>query len=55
MEIKKTMHCDVLVDDTPIQLQRFTGTGVLFTSPFNLNDEEFYRVNNWDEIAELFL
>ena len=52
---KKTMNCDILVDYTPLQLQRFTGTGVLFTSPFNLNDEVLYRVNNWDEIAELLL
>lgn len=52
---KKVMHSDVLVDDSPLQLQRFTGIGVLYTSPFNVNDEEFFRVNNWSEIADLFL
>lgn len=52
---KKAMYADILIDDTPLQLNRFTGTGVLYTSPFNENEESFLRVNNWEEIGNIFL
>lgn len=52
---KAILRGDYLIDDQPLQLRRFAGEGVLFTAPHNLNVSEFRRVDNWKQVANLFL
>jgi 5'(3')-deoxyribonucleotidase len=51
---KSILLADYLIDDLPRNLERFQGTGLLFTAPHNLRAEGFPRVNNWQEVAEYF-
>jgi len=52
---KSTVLADYLIDDNPKQLTRFTGKGILFSAPRNINETSFKRVNNWLDVAKLFL
>ena len=52
---KSILHADYLIDDNPRQLRRFRGEGILYTSPTNLREQDFRRVNNWLEVEQLFL
>ncbi len=52
---KSILRADYLIDDNPRQLQRFSGEGILYTSPHNVNVTGYRRVNDWLEIEELFL
>jgi 5'-nucleotidase len=52
---KSIIHADYLIDDHTRHFRRFSGQGVLFTSPMNLQEVWTPRVNNWQEVASLFL
>lgn len=52
---KTIIHADYLIDDNIRHFSRFQGEGILFTAPHNIALEGFRRVNNWQEIAEIFL
>jgi 5'(3')-deoxyribonucleotidase len=51
---KSILLADYLIDDLPRNLQRFQGTGLLFTAPHNLTASEYVRVNDWNEVGEYF-
>jgi 5'(3')-deoxyribonucleotidase len=52
---KSILHADYLIDDNPRQLHRFTGTGILYSSPHNAGIKAFKRVNDWLEVEQMFL
>jgi len=52
---KSIIHADYLIDDTPSNLDTFTGRGILFTAPHNRNVSGYTRLNNWQEVADYFL
>lgn len=52
---KTIIHADFLVDDNSKHFIHFTGKGVLFTSPHNIYETAYARVNNWQEVARMFL
>jgi 5'(3')-deoxyribonucleotidase len=52
---KSILQADYLIDDHVRNFKRFTGQGILFTSPHNVHDEWTPRVNNWQEVAALLL
>jgi 5'(3')-deoxyribonucleotidase len=51
---KSILRADYLIDDLPRNLQRFEGTGLLYTAPHNLATTGYTRVNDWHEVAEYF-
>ena len=51
---KSILRADYLIDDLPRNLQRFTGTGILFSAPHNLLTTGFVRVENWQQVADYF-
>ncbi len=51
---KSILRADYLIDDLPRNLQRFEGTGLLYTAPHNLTTTGYTRVNNWQDVAEYF-
>ncbi|MDF2722716.1 MAG: 5(3)-deoxyribonucleotidase [Paenibacillus sp.] len=52
---KSVIRADYLIDDTVYQLERFQGQGILFAASHNALEQRFTRVNNWLDVAELFL
>ncbi|MBC7923641.1 MAG: 5'(3')-deoxyribonucleotidase [Ferruginibacter sp.] len=52
---KTIIHADFLIDDHAYNFQDFTGEGILFTALHNVHETGYRRVNNWREVAELFL
>ena len=52
---KGILRADFLIDDNPRQLQRFQGTGILYSSPHNAGVKGFKRVNDWLDVEKLFL
>lgn len=52
---KSVIQADYLVDDTALQLNRFKGTGVMFTAPHNSNMDYPIRVNDWLEVEQFFM
>jgi 5'(3')-deoxyribonucleotidase len=52
---KGILKADYLIDDNPRQLQRFQGTGILYSSPHNAKVKGFKRVKNWLEVEQMFL
>jgi 5'-nucleotidase len=52
---KSIIHSDYLIDDHVRNLNAFKGTGVLFSAPHNLSNNNFRRVSDWKEVSELFL
>lgn len=52
---KSIIHADYLIDDHTRNFKRFSGQGILFTSPHNVNESWSPRVNNWQEVAKLLL
>ena len=52
---KSIIHADYLIDDQPLQFRRFTGTGILFTAPHNMNVSGYRRVDNWRQVEQIFL
>jgi 5'(3')-deoxyribonucleotidase len=52
---KSILRADYLIDDNPRQLERFSGTGILYDAPHNEAVTGYTRVRNWLEIEALFL
>ena len=52
---KAILRADYLIDDNPRQLSRFSGEGILYSSPHNVNVKGFRRVDNWLDVERLFL
>jgi 5'(3')-deoxyribonucleotidase len=52
---KSILLADYLIDDNPRQLEAFSGTGILYDAPHNVNLTAYTRVRNWLEIETLFL
>lgn len=51
---KSILRADYLIDDLPKNLQRFQGTGLLYSAPHNLLATGYTRVRNWQEVAAYF-
>jgi 5'(3')-deoxyribonucleotidase len=51
---KSIIEADYLLDDHVKHFQKFTGQGILFSSPANQNEPWLPRVNNWQEVAQFF-
>jgi len=52
---KGILAADFLIDDNVHQLTRFTGQGILYSSPSNIQETRFPRVNDWSEVRQRFL
>jgi 5'(3')-deoxyribonucleotidase len=52
---KSILRADYLIDDNPRQLRRFSGEGILYSSPHNARVKGYKRVKDWLEVEELFL
>ncbi len=52
---KKLIHGDYMIDDHVKNLKDFVGKKYLFTSAHNLDITEYDRLNDWKEVAEVFL
>jgi len=52
---KSVINGDHMIDDHVRNLVHFPGKRYLFTSAHNLNITGYRRVNDWKEIAEIFL
>ena len=52
---KSIINADYLIDDNVKHFKRFIGQGVLFTASHNKNVEWGVRVNNWEDVAKMFL
>lgn len=52
---KAIVKADYLVDDHLKNLDFFDGEKLLYTAPHNALVEKYRRVNNWKEIADIFL
>lgn len=52
---KSIIRADYLIDDNVRHFKRFSGQGILFTSPHNINETGYVRVNNWKEVRNYFL
>lgn len=51
---KSVIRADYMIDDHVFNLERFSGTGLLYTASHNIDEERFIRVNNWEEIRAFF-
>jgi 5'-nucleotidase len=51
---KGILRADYLIDDMPRNLERFEGTGLLYSAPHNLATNGYVRVASWDEVASYF-
>jgi 5'(3')-deoxyribonucleotidase len=52
---KGVLYTHYLIDDSPRNFRNFSGEGILYSAPHNLRTEGYRRVNNWREVAEMFL
>ena len=52
---KTIIKADYLIDDHLKNLDYFDGNKLLFTAPHNQLVKGYTRVNNWQEVAEVFL
>jgi 5'-nucleotidase len=52
---KSIIKADFLIDDHARHFKNFKGQGILYTSPHNIYETGYPRVNNWKEVAEMFL
>lgn len=52
---KGILRADYLIDDNPRQLERFQGTGILYSSPHNVRVKGFKRVKDWLDVERMFL
>jgi len=51
---KCILLADYLIDDLPRNLERFQGTGLLYTAPHNLTVSGYTRVKDWQDVAAYF-
>jgi len=52
---KSIVHADFLIDDNARHFPGFAGKGILFSAPHNMRETAYTRVNDWQEVARLFL
>jgi 5'(3')-deoxyribonucleotidase len=52
---KSILHADFLIDDMPRNLSAFSGKGIMFSAPHNVRVGGFPRVNDWRDVAKMFL
>ncbi|MER2040483.1 MAG: 5'(3')-deoxyribonucleotidase [Desemzia incerta] len=52
---KSVIHADYLIDDSIRQLNRFTGTGLLFTNSLNQEQCAYERVYHWMDVRDYFM
>ena len=52
---KGILRADYLIDDNPRQLRRFSGEGILYSSPHNVQVKGFRRVEDWLDVERMFL
>jgi len=52
---KSILQADYLIDDMPYNLASFRGQGILFTSPHNIGNRDYRRVDDWRQVADIFL
>ncbi len=52
---KKLIFGDYIIDDHERNLIHFPGKKYLFTAAHNLNITNYHRLNNWKEVAAIFL
>ena len=52
---KSPVHGDFMIDDHVKNLKYFNGKPYLFTSLHNLDITGYDRLNNWEEVAQVFL
>lgn len=46
---KSLVRTDVLIDDGPHNFEGFTGKAILFSQPWNQNDDRHTRIHGWDD------
>lgn len=51
---KSVLKGDVLIDDHDFNLSVFAGRAIMFSSPHNLNDTKYERLDNWMDAQKLF-
>lgn len=51
---KSIVCADYLIDDGVHNLEVFKGYGLLYDSPYSVDEDRFYRVKNWQDIEFLF-
>ncbi|MEM6316172.1 MAG: 5'(3')-deoxyribonucleotidase [Bacteroidota bacterium] len=51
---KDMIIADYLIDDHVSNLTNFTGKGILYHAPHNLDNDSFTRVKNWKEVKAFF-
>ena len=51
---KSVIRADYMIDDHPINLELFTGKGLLFTASHNISETRFTRVDDWQEVRAFF-
>lgn len=52
---KGVVNADYLIDDSSRHFEFFSGQGVLFTAPHNIEEKADVRMNNWLELRDYFL
>jgi 5'(3')-deoxyribonucleotidase len=52
---KSIIKADYLIDDNARHFKQFSGQGILFTSPHNIHETDYVRVNDWQEVKQFFL
>ncbi|MWC29840.1 5' nucleotidase, NT5C type [Paenibacillus sp. MMS18-CY102] len=52
---KSIIRADYLIDDNMRHFDNFTGQGILFTAPHNVNENATIRVNSWLDVRDYFL
>ncbi len=52
---KSILRTDFLIDDSPRHFEKFQGEGIVFTAPHNIHETRYRRVENWPDVAEMFL
>ena len=52
---KSILKADYLIDDQPLHFRRFSGEGILFSAPHNLNVTGYRRVDSWQQVEDLLL
>jgi len=52
---KKLITGDHMIDDHVRNLVHFPGKKYLYSSPHNFNETNYRRIDNWDEVAQIFL
>ncbi|HVI48514.1 MAG TPA: hypothetical protein VM802_26840 [Chitinophaga sp.] len=51
---KTIVDADYMIDDHDKNLRYFKGERLLFTAPHNTNLIDYKRVNNWNDVADVF-